>query len=88
MALSDDAAEAMATRCTKYGWRPGTAIAAHCLAAVLPDGRTIAQALADGEEWRHWGKDLAEPALRAITSPYPDAMAEARAAIKQWDASR
>lgn len=40
-------------------------IAADILAAVMPDGRTIAQHLDDGAEWQAWGQ-VAAHVLRAI----------------------
>lgn len=97
MALSDDARVALARVAAEHETcaYPMAAPCARCdyfgrkaLAAVLPDGRTIAQALDEGQEWRRWGKALAEPALRAIQSQNPEEMDAAFAAISRWEASQ
>lgn len=67
MSLSDDARKACAAEMlADFGGLAGV-VAQKALAAVLPDGRTIAQALDDGEEWRRWG-NAAGAALKAIQS--------------------
>lgn len=97
MVLSDDARVALARVAAEHETcaYPMAAPCARCdyfgrkaLAAVLPDGRTIGQALDEGEDWRRWGKDLAEPSLRALHSMNPDDMAAAIAAIQRWDAGQ
>lgn len=82
MALSDDARAAW----KKQGM--GGLARETAMLAVLPDWRTIGQALDEGEDWRRWGKDLAEPSLRALRSMNPDDMAAAIAAIQRWDAGQ
>lgn len=101
MALSDDARQAISRwnnrpkrecgcLCPGSHTHGGGGGGCHCctmgvLMVVLPDGRTLAEALDQGEEWRRWGRDLAQPALRAIMTGDGADRDAAFAAIKRWD---
>jgi hypothetical protein len=59
VSASDDARAAIAAVLIPDGVHVKPSAAPYVLDVPMPDGRTIAQVLDDGEEWRQWARTLA-----------------------------